>query len=64
MTQKKFFVRDICNLVNKNKHLEVSLINIKFYGVHQHSDEKIFEVSLEHNDGTITFYVEESAFNS
>lgn len=66
MTQEeqKFinFIKTICVIVNKNKHFGVSFKNLEYYGIDKYDDMKWYKVTIEHNRGTITFYVEEIAF--
>ena len=42
----KDFLQSICNLVKKNNHINVNLIDITFYGVHKYSDENIYKVTF------------------
>ena len=58
----KDFLQSICNLVKKNNHINVNLIDITFYGVHKYSDENIYKVTFRDDNKEMTIYVEESAF--
>lgn len=68
MTQEeqKFinFIKTICVIVNKNKYLGVSFKSLEYYGINKFDDTKLYKTTIEHNRGTITFYIEEIAFTN
>ena len=68
MTQEeeKFInlIKTICVIVNKNKHLDASFKSLKYYGIAKYEDSKCYKITLEHNRGTVVFYINEEAFTN
>lgn len=64
MEQYKKYIEQICNIVNKNRHLGVSLISLEEYGEDYWSHDKVYKMLLDYNGKTHTLFPFGEAFES
>ena len=60
----KFFLKQVCKRVNKNRHLNLEVIDVNFYGNSKYNNIPIYEITLTDGEKELKIYASEYSFNN